>query len=87
MGVGIHALATVGHHEENLANSRDAPWQRIPGGAESRGVDCPAQEALLDYAESNGLTQRNEVDGEPGGDRTRDPQIKSLMLYQLSYRP
>ena len=25
--------------------------------------------------------------GEPGGDRTRDQQIKSLLLYQLSYRP
>jgi hypothetical protein len=24
---------------------------------------------------------------EPGGDRTHDPQIKSLLLYQLSYRP
>ena len=25
--------------------------------------------------------------GEPGGTRTRDPVIKSHMLYQLSYRP
>jgi hypothetical protein len=25
--------------------------------------------------------------GEPGGTRTRDPLIKSQMLYQLSYRP
>jgi hypothetical protein len=25
--------------------------------------------------------------GEPGGARTRGPQIKSLMLYLLSYRP
>ena len=24
--------------------------------------------------------------GEPGGGRTHDPQIKSLLLYQLSYR-
>ena len=23
--------------------------------------------------------------GDPGGDRTHDPQIKSLLLYQLSY--
>ncbi len=27
------------------------------------------------------------MNGEPGGDRTRDQQIKSLLLYQLSYRP
>jgi hypothetical protein len=27
------------------------------------------------------------VNGEPGGDRTRDHRIKSAMLYQLSYRP
>jgi hypothetical protein len=25
--------------------------------------------------------------GEPGGTRTRDPLIKSQMLYHLSYRP
>lgn len=25
--------------------------------------------------------------GEPAGARTRDPLIKSQMLYQLSYRP
>ena len=28
-----------------------------------------------------------ELFGEPGGTRTRDPLIKSQMLYQLSYRP
>jgi hypothetical protein len=27
------------------------------------------------------------VISEPGGGRTHDPQIKSLLLYQLSYRP
>lgn len=26
------------------------------------------------------------VFGEPAGTRTQDPQIKSLLLYQLSYR-
>ncbi len=28
-----------------------------------------------------------EIPGGPGGDRTHDPKIKSLVLYQLSYRP
>ena len=27
------------------------------------------------------------VSGEPGGNRTHNPQIKSLLLCQLSYRP
>jgi hypothetical protein len=31
--------------------------------------------------------RRVPMRGEPGGDRTRDQQIKSLLLYQLSYRP
>jgi hypothetical protein len=31
--------------------------------------------------------RRDPMRGEPGGDRTRDQQIKSLLLYQLSYRP
>jgi hypothetical protein len=53
MGAGINVLATMGHHEENLPNSLEAPWQRVvdPGGAESRGVYCPAQEELLGYAD------------------------------------
>ena len=29
----------------------------------------------------------NHRNGEPGGTRTRDPLIKSQMLYRLSYRP
>ncbi len=28
-----------------------------------------------------------ETESEPSRDRTYDPQIKSLLLYQLSYRP
>lgn len=28
-----------------------------------------------------------ETKNEPSRDRTYDPQIKSLLLYQLSYRP
>src|SRR5215470_11623629 len=28
-----------------------------------------------------------ESNGEPGGNRTHNPQIKSLLLCQLSYRP
>lgn len=28
-----------------------------------------------------------DAESEPSRDRTYDPQIKSLLLYQLSYRP
>ncbi|MFN0170874.1 MAG: hypothetical protein ACKV22_31025 [Bryobacteraceae bacterium] len=53
MGAGINVLATMGHHVENLANSLNAPWQRVvdPSGVECRGVFCPLQEELLDYAD------------------------------------
>src|ERR1035437_5212794 len=42
------------------------------------------------HYESYGSTKYmilNYLTGEPGGTRTRDPVIKSHMLYQLSYRP
>ena len=32
------------------------------------------------------LLKSYQVNGEPGGARTRDHRIKSAMLYQLSYR-
>ena len=52
MAAGINVLATMGHHEENLANSLQAPWQRVRDitGRECRGSFCPAQPELLDYA-------------------------------------
>ena len=31
------------------------------------------------------LCQAIDLDGEPGGTRTRDPMIKSHVLYRLSY--
>ena len=41
----------------------------------------------LDTLEEHPLTRSLLFYGEPGGTRTRDPLIKSQMLYQLSYRP
>ena len=32
-------------------------------------------------------TKSLRTNGEPGGNRTHNPQIKSLLLCQLSYRP
>lgn len=36
---------------------------------------------------SKGSTERSQEKSEPGGNRTHNPQIKSLLLCQLSYRP
>lgn len=53
LAAGINLLATMGHHEENLAGSLDEPWPRVmdPQGAVSRGSYCPASDELLDYAD------------------------------------
>jgi hypothetical protein len=52
MRAGVNVLATIGHHEENLGNSLQAPWQRVvdPRGNICRGCFCPAQPEHIDYA-------------------------------------
>ena len=54
MSPGINLLATMGHHEENLAGSLDEPWPRVmdPQGAVSRGSYCPASDELLSCADT-----------------------------------
>jgi len=49
--VGINVLTTIGHHEENMDNSLNAPWQRVvdPQGRECRGCYCPVSPQHLDY--------------------------------------
>jgi hypothetical protein len=49
---GVNVLATMGHHEENLANSLNTTWQRVmdPSGKICRGSYCPAHPELIDYA-------------------------------------
>ena len=49
---GINVLATMGHHEENLPNSLNEPWQRVmgPDGRTCLGSYCPAQPEFIDYA-------------------------------------
>lgn len=49
---GVNVLATMGHHEENLANSLRVSWQRVMDidGNICAGSFCPAQPELLDYA-------------------------------------
>lgn len=52
MRAGINVLSTMGHHEENLRNSLQTPWQRVrdPQGRECRGAFCAAHPELIGYA-------------------------------------
>src|ERR1035437_1229007 len=52
MRAGVNVLSTMGHHEENLDHSLQAPWQRVMDlqGNICRGSFCPAQPELIDYA-------------------------------------
>lgn len=52
MKAGVNVLATMGHHEENLTNSLNKPWQRVmdPSGNICRGSYCPAHPELIEYA-------------------------------------
>ncbi len=48
---GINVLTTLGHHEENLPYSLQAPWQRLmdPQGNICRGSFCPSHTEILAY--------------------------------------
>jgi hypothetical protein len=76
-----------------LANQPDARHLLArPSSARSRGR---SQDGLADWGQTWGqlsVTRRRTTKslrnrGEPGGNRTHNPQIKSLLLCQLSYRP
>ena len=43
--------------------------------------------AEIDEGSVIGNYRRIVQNGRTGGDRTRDPNIKSVVLYQLSYSP
>ena len=47
---------------------------------------CPPAESARSGRGYN-IFSLNVLAGEPGGNRTHNPQIKSLLLCQLSYRP
>jgi len=51
LSAGINHLATIGHHEENLENSLQEPWQRVMNieGAISRGSLCMADPDVQVY--------------------------------------
>lgn len=51
MGAGINLLATMGHHEENLAESLNEAWPRVMdvNGQVSRGSYCPASEPFREH--------------------------------------
>ena len=45
------------------------------------------QTVVREMARSDEIAEFLSDSGEPGGNRTPNPQIKSLLLCQLSYRP
>ncbi|MCE5198972.1 MAG: hypothetical protein ABFD54_10350 [Armatimonadota bacterium] len=56
--VGINHLATLGHLNENLANSLNEPWQRLMGidGDTIAGCYCPSDESMQDYVRKTYVT-------------------------------
>ena len=55
------------------------------GKSEQFAVVAEVRRNRNPFPETNGAI--NKILGEPAGTRTRDPLIKSQMLYRLSYRP
>jgi hypothetical protein len=51
VAAGINHLSTLGHLDENLANSLREPWQHLVdiSGTESRSCYCPSDPAMQDY--------------------------------------
>ncbi len=51
VSAGINHLATLGHLDENLANSLQEPWQHLVdlGGAVSRSCYCPSDSHVQEY--------------------------------------
>jgi hypothetical protein len=67
-----------------------AHW--LPGMSATKGVWITGRDAPGRIPETQSALRRNALksfveNGEPGGNRTHNPQIKSLLLCQLSYRP
>ena len=57
------------------------------GGPIARSGHSTCQMARHERAFRLARAREGESNGEPGGNRTHNPQIKSLLLCQLSYRP
>ena len=51
MRAGINHLSILGHHEENMPNSLNEPWQRVVGadGATCEGTFCAADPRMREY--------------------------------------
>ena len=72
---GLLALAAGHVAREDHRRARRHGTTRTPGGTS-------------DFRDGSSKRSKScEISGEPGGNRTHNPQIKSLLLCQLSYRP
>ena len=69
---------------------RSSGARRQPIGGRSpgrRATSCNPRATRCADRRLSGATKSWGISGEPGGNRTPNPQIKSLLLCQLSYRP
>jgi len=84
----------LGHRDASITLRVYAHW--LPDASSDRLVNrlddtapdgTQTAPATSDDEVQRVLTKWFEISGEPGGNRTHNPQIKSLLLCQLSYRP
>ena len=83
----------LGHRDPSITLRVYSHW--LPDTTARKGVDrldgtlpnvAQAWPTAIVVNEGNG-SKSFVSSGEPGGNRTHNPQIKSLLLCQLSYRP
>ena len=64
----------------------DVPGLWEPKKGYRKGTDKIENSHNFGRFTTEAITNQWNTNGAPGGTRTHDPQIKSLLLYQLSYR-
>jgi hypothetical protein len=74
-----HRAGQARRHRGRLVADRDCDGSRMVS-VRSR-CDADERESSEGEAPTNSVDARNLDVGDPGGDRTRDPLIKSQMLY------
>jgi hypothetical protein len=76
-------LITVDIYGHLVSGGNRAAVDRLDSDASVRMPDASEASRMVAAAGAKSFV----FSGEPGGNRTPNPQIKSLLLCQLSYRP
>ncbi len=93
---GVHprvVMETLGHSQVSLTldtyshvlPSLQAEAAKRMDDAIGCQIGCQNEKGSSEEPQESQISE--EKSGEPGGNRTPNPQIKSLLLCQLSYRP